>query len=213
MKLHLRSYWRAGAPYRVRIGLNLKGLAYTYLPIDLLAGEQSAEDYTAVNPQGLVPALETEQGVLTQSLAILEWLDETHPEPPLLPRDPFERATVRAMALAVACDIHPLNNVRVQKALAAAGVDEASRGAWSRRWIEDGFRALETLVARHGQGWCYGESPTLADCCLVPQLYGAGRFSVDMTPYPALAAVGARAAEHPAFLAAHPDRQPDARPG
>jgi maleylacetoacetate isomerase/maleylpyruvate isomerase len=212
MSLFLRSYWRAGAPYRVRIGLNLKGLAYGYGPVDLLAGEQSGGDYKALNPQGLVPALETDDGVLTQSLAILEWLEETHPEPPLLPTGAKERATVRAMAALIACDVHPLNNVRVQKALAAAGVDEAGRAAWSRRWIEDGFRALETQVQTHGRGWAYGETPTLADCCLVPQLYGAARFGVNMAPFPALAGVGARAAGHPAFVAAHPDRQPDARP-
>lgn len=211
MNLHLRSYWRAGAPYRVRIGLNLKGLTYSYTAVDLLAGEQAEAANRALNPQGLVPALETDDGVLTQSLAILEWLEETHPEPPLLPGDRFARATVRAMALAVACDIHPLNNVRVQTALAGAGVDEAGRAAWSRRWIEDGFQALEVLVARHGAGWAFGDAPTLADCCLIPQLYGAARFGVDMAPYPRLVAVGERAASHPAFAAAHPDRQPDAR--
>lgn len=212
MSLFLRSYWRAGAPYRVRIGLNLKGLSYGYGAVDLVAGEQSEPAYVALNPQGLTPALETDDGVLTQSLAILEWLEETHPEPPLLPSDALGRQRVRAMALAVACDIHPLNNVRVQKALAAAGVDEAGRTAWSRGWIERGFAALETLVGEHGRGWAYGERPTLADCCLVPQLYGAARFGVDMDPYPRLAAVGERAAAHPAFAAAHPDRQPDAKP-
>lgn len=210
MKLHLRSYWRAGAPYRVRIGMALKGLDYDVVPVDLLAGEQREAEHLAANPQGLVPALEVEGAVLTQSLAILEWLEETRPEPPLLPPDPVDRATVRAMALAVACDIHPLNNVRVQKALAAAGLDEAARGTWSRRWIEDGFGALEALVRRHGRGWSFGDAPTLSDCCLIPQVYGAARFGVDMAPFPALAAVAARAEAHPAFQAAHPDRQPGA---
>lgn len=214
MSLLLHSYWRAGAPYRVRIGLNLKGLAYAYHAVDLVALEQTKDAYRAVNPQGLTPALELDDGtVLTQSLAILEWLEEMHPEPPLLPADPLGRATVRAMAGAVACDIHPLNNARVMRALAEAGFDQGARDAWARRWIEPGFAALEARVRRHGAGWAYGDRPTLADCCLVPQIYSAGRFGVDMSPYPALAAIGARAAEHEAFAAAHPDRQPDATPG
>ncbi len=194
----------------MRIGLNLKGLSYGYHAVDLVALDQSAPAYTAVNPQGLTPALETSDGVLTQSLAILEWLEETHPEPPLLPPDPAARAVVRAMAGVVACDIHPLNNARVMRALAASGFDQAARDAWTRRWIEDGFAALERNVQAHGRGWAYGDAPTFADCCLIPQIYSAGRFSVDMSPYPALSAVAERAAEHPAFSAAHPDRQPDA---
>lgn len=212
MTLVLRSYWRAGAPYRVRIGLNLKGLDYAYAAVNLLVGEQREAAYAGLNPQKLVPALETDDGVLTQSLAILEWLEETHPEPPLLPADPRGRAVVRAMAGVVACDVHPLNNVRVQKALTAAGVNEAGRTAWSTRWITDGFTALETMVAEHGRGFAYGDRSTIADCCLIPQMYGAGRFGVDLAPFPALRAVAAHAAAHPAFAAAHPDRQPDAQP-
>lgn len=209
MRLH--GYWRAGAPYRVRIGLNLKGLAYENLPVNLVAEEQKAEAYAAINPQRLVPALETGDGVLTQSLAILEWLEETHPEPPLLPRDAKERAVVRAMAATVACDIHPLNNVRVLRVLASAGVDEEGRNAWTRRWITDGFAALERMVGEYGRGFAYGDAPTLADCCLIPQVYSADRFGTDLTPFPTLKAVAARAAEHPAFAAAHPNQQPDAQ--
>jgi maleylacetoacetate isomerase/maleylpyruvate isomerase len=212
MRLILHSAWRATAPYRVRIGLALKGLAYEYRAVDLLAGQQHGEGYRAVNPQGLTPALIADGVVMTQSLAILEWLEETHPDPALLPRAPADRAVARAMADIVACDIHPLNNTRVGAALAALGVSQADNVAWIRRWIVDGFSALEPMVARHGAGFCFGEAPGLADCCLVPQVYSARRFGVDLAPFPAIAAVAERAAAHPAFAAAHPDRQPDAAP-
>ncbi|MDE2487959.1 MAG: maleylacetoacetate isomerase [Alphaproteobacteria bacterium] len=209
----LHSYWRATAPYRVRIGLNLKGLAYDYAPVNLLAGSQHDPAYAALNPQELTPALRLDDGrVLTQSLAILEWLEEVHPAPPLLPADPGARAVVRAMADIVACDIHPLNNLRIQQQLAAMGVDEAGRVAWSQRWIEDGFRALEPMIAAHGAGFSFGAAPTLADCCLIPQVYSVERYKVDLTPYPAIRAVAEACASHPAFQAAHPDRQPDAKP-
>lgn len=211
MGLQLHSYWRATAPFRVRIGLNLKGLTYDYVPVDLLKGEQNEAAYKTVNPQGLTPALVTPDGeVLIQTLAILEWLDETHPAPPLLPPDPLGRAAARAMALIVACDIHPLNNARVIRELAARGQDEAARDDWARKWIAAGFDALEPMIARHGRGFAYGDAPTLADCCLAPQAYGAARFRLALDPWPNLAAVVARYADHPAFAAAHPDRQPDA---
>jgi maleylacetoacetate isomerase len=135
-----------------------------------------------------------------------------HPVPPLLPADLFERAAVRAMAAIVACDIHPLNNLRIQQELTAMGVDDAGRLAWSQRWIHDGFAALEPMIARHTAGFSFGAEPTLADCCLVPQVYSAERYKVDLSPYPAIRAVAGRCAEHPAFAAAHPDRQPDAKP-
>jgi len=213
MPLTLHSYWRATAPYRVRIGLNLKGLAYDYAPVHLVKGVQHSDEYRALNAQELVPSLVTEDGrTLTQSLAILEWLEEVHPVPPLLPADTYDRAVVRAMAGIVACDIHPLNNLRIQQQLTSLGVDDAGREVWSQRWINDGFRALEPMVARHGQGFAFGATPTLADCCLIPQVYSAHRYGVALEPYPAIAAVAARAAEHPAFAAAHPDRQPDATP-
>ena len=212
MTFVLHSYWRATAPYRVRIALNLKGLAYDYAPVNLLAGDQRGEAYRALNPQALTPALETGDGrVLTQSLAILEWLEEVHPAPPLLPADAYERAMVRAMMGVVACDIHPLNNLRVQQQLTGLGVDPDGRTLWTQRWINDGFAALEPMIARCTAGFAFGAEPTLADCLLVPQVYSAQRYDVDLAPYPAIRAVAARCAEHPAFQAAHPDRQPDAQ--
>jgi len=207
----LHAYWRSGTSYRTRIALNLKGLAYETAPLDLRAGAQKSEGYLKLNPQGLVPALETGDGlVLNQSPAILEWLEETHPDPALLPPDAAGRAQVRAMAAVIGCDIHPLNNLRVLKAVHALGVDQAGLDAWAGRWIVDGFKALEALVVRHGEGWCFGATPTLADCYLIPQLYSARRFHVDLAAFPRLLEIEARAEVHPAFLAAHPDRQPDA---
>ncbi|HLI67854.1 MAG TPA: maleylacetoacetate isomerase [Caulobacteraceae bacterium] len=208
----LHSMWRATAPYRVRIALNLKGLAYEYAPVDLTGGQQRGETYRAINPQGLVPALDVGERVLTQSLAILEWLEETHPEPALLPRDPFDRAAVRAMAEVVACDIHPLNNLRVLQALAGLGhaMGGEAQTAWIHRWMGAGFDAIEPMIARYGGGFSFGPTPGFADCFLVPQTYSAQRFALDLAPWPAIAGVAARAAEHPAFQAAHPDRQPDA---
>jgi maleylacetoacetate isomerase/maleylpyruvate isomerase len=211
MVLKLHSAWRASAPYRVRIGLNLKGVAYEVAPVDLVAGQQKSEAYHAVNAQDLVPSLVLEDGrVLTQSLSILEWLEETQPGPALLPADAFDRQVVRAMAFIVACDIHPVNNLRILKALAGLGVEEPARNSWARRWISEGFAALEPMIARYGAGYAFGDSPTLADACLVPQVYNAARFAVDLTPFPAIAAAAARAGEHPAIAAAHPNLQPDA---
>ena len=204
--------WRATAPYRVRIALNLKGLDYRYSAVNLTGGEQRQEHYRSVNPQGLVPALEADGQVLTQSPSILEWLEETHPDPPLLPSGADERAVVRTMAAIVACDIHPLNNLRVLQALAALGhpLGGAEQKAWAQRWIVDGFAALEPMVARHGAGFAFGDRPTLADCFLIPQIWNSSRFEVNLDPFPALSAVAARAADHPAFVAAHPERQLDA---
>jgi maleylacetoacetate isomerase len=209
-QLILHSAWRASAPYRVRIALNLKGLAYAYAPVNLASGEQRQDAYRAVNRQSLVPALEVHGRILTQSLAIMEWLEETHPNPPLLPVDPLDRATVRAMADIIACDIHPVNNLRILKSLAAIGQDETARNAWVARWVGEGFDALEPMVASCGKGWAFGAGPTMADCCLVPQVYNAQRFGVDLTPWPAITAVADAAAQHPAFAAAHPNQQPDA---
>jgi len=211
MPLTLYSFWAATAPYRVRIGLALKGLDFDVVPVDLRSGDQHGEAFRGRNPQGLAPAFETEAGdLLTQSLAILEWLEETHPEPALLPADALGRARVRAMAAIVACDIHPLNNLRVHKALQGLGVSHEDVTAWSARWVSDGFDALEALVGRHGAGFAYGATPTLADCLLVPQVYAAGRYDLDMSRWPALKAVAERAAQHPAFEAAHPRNQPGA---
>ena len=207
----LHGYWRSGAAYRVRIALALKGLAYETQGHDLRTGAQKAADYVAMNPQGMVPALQIDGAVLTQSPAILEWLEETHPQPPLLPDDALSRARVRAMAALIACDIHPLNNLRVGKSLREDfGADQAAVDAWAARWIVPGFTALEALVERDGQGWCFGNTPTLADACLIPQIYSANRFNVPLDAYPRLLAIDAAAGAHPAFIAAHPDRQPDA---
>ncbi|WP_419253654.1 maleylacetoacetate isomerase [Caulobacter sp. ErkDOM-YI] len=211
MKLILHSAWRASAPYRVRIGLNLKGLDYAVAPVDLVSSQHQGEAYRALNAQALVPTLEVDGRRLTQSLAILEWLDEAVPGVPLLPTDPFDRATVRAMAEIIACDIHPVNNLRILRALTGLGVDQDGRDAWAQRWIIDGFAALEPMVVRHGKGYAFGDSPGLADCCLVPQVYNAARFHVDMTPFPAINAAVARALSHPAIAAAHPNLQPDAQ--
>ncbi len=207
----LHNYWRSGAAYRTRIALELKGLAYDYRAVDLRAGAHKDAAYRALDPQGMVPALEVDGHVLIQSPAILEWLEERYPEPPLLPADIFDRAEVRAMAAIVVCDIHPLNNLRVLKSIKHdLGADDAASAAWSARWIGAGFEALEAMIERRGGHWCFGDAPTFADCCLVPQIYSARRFEVDLAPYPRILAIEARAAEHPAFEAAHPGRQPDA---
>lgn len=213
MSLTLHSYWRATAPYRVRIGLQLKGLDYGYVAVNLLEGNQHQAAYRAVNPQRLTPALDIGDGeILTQSLAILEWLDETHPEPALLPKTALDRARVRAMADIVACDIHPLNNMRVNRALEAMEVSAPRRAKWVERWIVDGFQTLEPMVAKYGQGFAFGDTPTVADCCLIPQVYSAQRYKVDLEAFPAIRAVAEHAAQHHAFIAAHPDNQPDATP-
>lgn len=207
----LHGYWRSGAAYRVRIALALKGLSYEQRGHDLRTGAQKDPAYVALNPQGMVPALELDGAVLTQSPAILEWLEEAYPAPALLPSDAVGRAHVRAMAALIGCDIHPLNNLRVGKALREGfGADQAAVDAWAARWIIPGFEALEALVARHGAGWCHGDAPSLADCYLIPQIYSAGRFNVPLDAFPRLLAIDEAAKAHPAFVAAHPDNQPDA---
>ncbi|WP_242077848.1 maleylacetoacetate isomerase [Brevundimonas diminuta] len=207
----LHGYWRSGASYRVRIALNLKGLAFANAAHDLRKGEQKATDYVALNPQGMVPALQHGDLVLTQSPAILEWLEETHPEPALLPKAANERATVRAMAALIGCDIHPLNNLRVLKAIRSEfNADQAAVDAWAAGWITPGFDALEALVGRYGAGWSFGDAPTLVDCYLIPQMYSARRFNMDLSPWPRLLAVEQTALAHLAFASAHPDLQPDA---
>lgn len=211
MSLILHGYWRSGAAYRTRIALNLKGLTYEQRGVDLRTGAQRSDAFMRLNPQGMVPALEVDGAVLTQSPAILEWLEETHPEPALLPSGADDRAQVRAMAALIGCDIHPLNNLRVGKALREGfGADQAAVDAWAARWIVPGFTALEALVGRHGSGWSFGDQPTLADCYLIPQIYSARRFNVPLEGFPKLLAVEATANAHPAVAAAHPDRQPDA---
>lgn len=208
--LVLHGYWRSSAAYRVRIALNLKGIAYTQVSHDLRHGEQRAADYLAIAPHGLVPALEAEGHVLIESPAIIEWIETRWPSPALLPADPADAATVRAMAAIIACDIHPLCNLRVLRTLKAMGHSQDEIDRWVRCWIGDGFAALEQMVTRHGRGFCFGDAPTVADCHLVPQLYNAQRFALDLTPYPALVAAGVAAGALPAFAAAHPAAQPDA---
>jgi len=214
MAFTLHSMWRATAPYRVRLGLGIKGLPYDYVGIDLVGGEARRAPYLDLNGQGLLPALVTDDGVLTQSLATLEWLDETHPEPPLLPAGAWDRAIVRTMAEIVACDIHPLNNLRVLQALGALGhpMGGPDQQTWGADWIARGFAVLEPMIAHHGKGFAFGSTPTIADCCLIPQIWSSSRFKVDLEPYPALRAVYDHAAKHPAFISAEPARQPDATP-
>ncbi|MGE0582694.1 MAG: maleylacetoacetate isomerase [Steroidobacteraceae bacterium] len=211
MKLH--TYWRSSAAYRARIALNLKGLRYEQVAHHLARGEQREAAYLAINPQGFVPALETGGVVLGQSLAIAEYLDETHPEPPLLPREPVARAQVRAMALTVACDIHPLGNLRVVNYLRhTLAQPEAAVEAWTRHWIESGFAMLEVAARRHSKDGrhCFGAAVTLADVCLVPQMYNARRFACDLTGVPTLVAIDAALRGRAEFAAAAPELQPDA---
>lgn len=212
--LTLYDYWRSGAAYRTRIALSFKGLTYEATPVNLRSRAHKEAAYLALNPQGLTPTLVTPDGPLTQSQAIFEWLEETHPEPPLLPRGAGDRALVRAMVAVVACDIHPLNNLRVLGALRQDfAASEETVSAWVRRWISQGFEALEAMITRSGDGFCFGNQPTFADCALVPQVYAAERFGLALGPYPRIRGAHAAAAVLPAFATAHPDKQPDAVPG
>ena len=212
--LTLHGYWRSSASYRVRLALALKGLDYAQVTHDLRHGAQAASDYLALAPHGLVPALEHDGQVLIESPAILEWIEARWPTPPLLPANPDAAAMVRAMAALVACDIHPLNNLRVLKALRAdLGASEEQVGHWIADWTGRGFAALEALIARHGGRFAYGDTPTLADCLIVPQVYNARRFAVPLDAYPRLVAADAALCALPEVAAAHPDAQPDASPG
>lgn len=209
MKLH--GYFRSAAAYRVRIALNLKGLRHEHLPHHLRKGEQRAPAYLTINPQGLVPALEDDAGaVLTQSLAIVEWLDETHPEPALLPADPLRRAKVRAFAMALACDTHPVQNLKVLNRLRQLGVAEEKVTEWAAWANREGLSACEALIAGEKGPFCFGATPTIADISLVPQLGNARRFGVDVSIFPRLLKAEAAAREMKAFADAAPDRQADA---
>ncbi|MCH7862941.1 maleylacetoacetate isomerase [Sphingomonas sp. NPDC092331] len=199
----LYDYFRSSAAYRVRIALNLKGVAYARRDILLLENQQRSPEHLARNPQGFVPALEADGKVITQSLAIIEWLDARHPEPRLIPADPDARAAAMARALVVAADTHPLNNLRVMRRLKEMGVDEEGRNAWTRHWIAEGFAALEAMAG--GGPFLGGDAPGIADLCLVPQMYNARRFETPLDAFPRLVAIDAAAAALPAFAAAHPD--------
>jgi maleylpyruvate isomerase len=212
--MKLFTYFRSSAAYRVRIAMNLKGLDYEAVPIHLLkdGGQQLTSDYRAINPAGLVPSLQDDGATLTQSLAIIEYLDETHSVMPLLPVDALGRARVRGLAMDIACDIHPIANLRVLKYLTGTmGVSEEAKTEWLRHWMREGLAALETQLARDPQTgrFCHGDTPTLADCCLVPQVFNAQRFNVDMLAYPTIMRINAVCCELPAFAAAHPSQQPD----
>ena len=209
----LYSFFRSSSAYRCRIALNLKGLSYDIVPTHIRKGDTKTDAYTEMNPQQLVPTLQDGDVTVTQSLAICEWLDETHPEPPILPRDPALRARVRAFALAIACEIHPLQNLRTLQYLQnELGLDEAAKEDWLKRWIGGGLEACERMLAArdHGGDFCFGEAPTLADICLVPQVFSAERFGIDMSGMPRLRDAAGACNALPAFQEAHPSRQPDA---
>jgi maleylpyruvate isomerase len=215
MSLKLHTYWRSSAAFRVRIALNLKGLEYQQVAQHLLrdGGEHRKPEYRALNPQRLVPTLEDDDFVVGQSIAIIEYLDEIRPQPSLLPGNARDRATIRAMALSVACEIHPLNNLRVLQYLGREfKADEAAIARWYRHWIAEGFEALEQWIARHSAAgrFCYGDSATLADVCLLPQVFNSRRYQMDLSPYPNLVKVSTHLESLPAFAAARPEVQPDA---
>ncbi|HEY8609206.1 MAG TPA: maleylacetoacetate isomerase [Noviherbaspirillum sp.] len=213
MKLY--SYFRSSASYRVRIALNLKGLDYETVPVHLLrnGGEQLSSEYRRINPDGLVPALEVDGTALQQSLAIIEYLDEAYPEKPLLPPAPLDRAFVRGIALSIACDIHPINNLRVLRYLVRdLKVSEEDKNAWYRHWCEQGLAAVETTLARDARvgTFCFGDTPTLADCCLVPQIANARRLECDLSAMPTILRINDACLALEAFARAAPGQQPDA---
>ena len=207
-KAVLYDYYRSSAAYRVRIALNLKGIAYETRPVNLLHSEQRGDEYRALNPQGLVPMLEIDGHRLTQSLSIMVYLDQVYPELPLMPRDPVDGAHVRAMALTIACDIHPLNNLRVLKYLSnELGLPQEERDAWYIHWIREGLPALETLAKPGAGKFLFGDEPTIADVCLVPQMFNARRFDVPLDAFPTLVRADQNACALEPFAAAHPDSQ------
>lgn len=212
--LKLYSYWRSSASYRARIALHHKGLAFEYVPVHLLkdGGEQHKPEYRALNPQGFVPCLVDGELVLNQSLAIIEYLEEKYPEQPLLPAEPALRAKARAMAYMLACDVHPMNNLKVLKYLSGElHVSDEQKNAWIQHWIAEGLKPLEALLAGQSGPYCLGASVSLADTCIPPLIYSAERFGCDLSAYPAVLAVHRNLMELPSFQAAHPQIQPDAQ--
>ena len=206
-RLILHDYFRSSASYRVRIALNLKGVEHERRPVNLVEGAQRSDEYRAANPQGFVPMLEIDGLKLTQSLSIIVYLDQRFPEPRLLPADPADAAHVRSLSLAIACDIHPLNNLRVLRYLKGElGQEQEAVDAWYRHWVTEGLGPLEAMAAPRGGTFLFGDSPTLADVCLVPQLFNARRFNVPLKSYPTLVRADEAARALPAFAAAHPDR-------
>lgn len=206
--MELYTYYRSTSSYRVRIALALKQLDYQSLPVNLLKGAQREAEFLGLNPQGRIPALRIDSGeLLVQSPAIIEYLEEVYPQPPLLPAEAEARAKVRGVAAIIGCDVHPLHNVSVLNQLRQLGLDEAQVNQWIAQWIGQGLAAVEQLI--DDQGFCFGLAPGLADAYLLPQLYAAERFSVDLSRYPRINRVAALAAQHPAFIQAHPSRQPD----
>jgi len=212
--LDLYSYFRSSAAYRVRIALNLKALPVNIIPIHLIkdGGQQLSPEYRSLNPDGLIPALVDNGAVVHQSLAIIEYLEEIHPTPALLPAKPLDRAYVRALALQIACDVHPLNNMRVLKYLKRLNIDDEARDTWYRHWIEIGFAAMEIRLAQDARtgDFAFGDTPTIADICIVPQVFNAKRFSVDMEPFPIISRISDNALQLAAFTNAAPAAQPDA---
>ena len=209
--MRLYDYWRSSAAYRVRIALNFKRLAYEQIAVDLRAGAQRAPEFLERNPQGLVPVLEDDGARLTQSLPILNYLEERYPEPALLPKDLAGRAVSRGIAVAIACEIHPLNNLRVLHYLEhELGLGEAQRLAWYRHWIAEGLGPIETTLRASAGAFCVGDAPSLADVCLVPQVYNARRWQCDLEPYPTICRIDERCLQIDAFVRAAPERQPDA---
>ena len=213
-ELLLFDYWRSSAAYRVRIALNLKDVRYESRAVNILPGrdEQLSAEYLLLNPQGRVPMISTARGEVVQSIAILEWLEETYPDPPLLPADPWERAEVRAFAMTIACDVHPLNNLSTTRQIRSLwGDDQAALHEWGQFWVRRGCEVLEAQLAdRPARRYAFGDRPSLADICLVPQLYNAWRMELDLSGFPHLTRIDEAARAHPAFAAAAPDRQPDA---